>query len=256
VPSGTTENVKLIEEFERNFKRQSMAGELTVLPFHGAPQCVASLELHPSLDRRLRMLRLLDHRCVPDLKNAVRDVRDAAVTHIFHVARDLSLGDDTLFSAIRISDMALATLPPHDAELRGAASLLIAMKMCEPKPHGASITVRPGDAQEELIQEELLIFGAIGYNVYMATPFGFASCLVGADDGVRRVLREVCIAAAKRFECTKYLCEQVAVACVAIAKQIAANGGDIDAVAPQDQCAREVLAGLKESDFSQSAKSK
>jgi hypothetical protein len=188
---------------------------------------------------------------VPDLQNGVRDARNAAVAHILHVAHDLSLADDTIFSAIRIVDIALAALPPHDAELRGAAALLIAMKMGEPKSHGACAAVRPGDAQEELVQEELLVLRAIDYNVYMATPFRFASCLVPPDDAVARLLRDVCIAAAKRFECARYLCEQVATACVAIAREIASNGGDVDAVAPQDQCAMEVLAGLKESDFSQ-----
>jgi hypothetical protein len=196
------------------------------------------------------MLRLLDHGRVPDLKNVVRDARSAAVGHILQVARNLSLGDDTIFSAIRIVDLALAALPPRDAELRGAASLLIAMKMCEPKSHGVCPAVHPGDAQEELVQEELLVFQAIDYNVYIATPFRFASCLVAPDDDVMQVLRDVCIAAAKRFECAKYLCEQVAIACVAIAREIVRNGGDVDGVAAQDQCAREVLAELKESDFS------
>ena len=198
--------------------------------------------------RNMRTLRRLDKRRRLDITSIDAETRNAAVKLLLQASGNLQLSNDITFLAVRVFDFALSADPSFakQPDLSVATAILMAAKLDDVKRHEHAYEVAdqfPGVEPDLIVKTEVDLFKAIDYDMYFATANRFLRhFLVGDGEDIARIAESLCLCAALRLECSKYFAEEIANACLSIARQIVNDEIEIKSITPANDAEKDVLA--------------
>lgn len=201
--------------------------------------------------RNMRTLRRLDRRRRLDITAIDAESRNQAVKLLLQVSGGLRFSNDITFLAVRVLDSALAANQDFakQMDLSVATAILMAAKLEDFKrqEHAREIASRFPDIEPDvLVTNEIELFRAIEYDMYFVTPNRFLWHFVRDESqDVARIADSLCFCAALKLECARHLAEDVARACLTIAKKVVNDGIKIEDVQASNDAEKDVLAAAE-----------
>lgn len=198
-------------------------------------------------DHAIRNLRKLDARRRVNTAEINAEMRKTIAVAMVQCCEQLQITRGTLFLAMKMLDFIISG-SEQPTLLDGAAALLLALKMEEfgrtdiAKELGEIFTLE----QESIIAHEVKAFQKLEFDSYFATPADFLWHMLQRESrDVTHYANSIVMAACMSADCSQYLSEDVANACILIARECAAGKQLNEIIIEGDQCALTVLLAAK-----------